>query len=99
MFIFSVLNGAPIFTVLAGLGILLFWFVIATVAALTKDIIQVHTLFGHFGFSLTVGVFLFFIGTLFALFFTLLRYQHSIIIKVIIMYIYILILKLDIIKT
>ena len=37
MFIFSVLNGAPIFTVLAGLGILLFWFDYVPISAVIAE--------------------------------------------------------------
>ena len=36
-FIFSVLNGAPIFTVLAGLGILLFWFDYVPISAVIAE--------------------------------------------------------------
>ena len=37
IFIFSVLNGAPIFTVLAGLGILLFWFDYVPISAVIAE--------------------------------------------------------------
>ena len=37
MFIFSVLNGAPIFTVLAGLGILFFWFDYVPISAVIAE--------------------------------------------------------------
>ena len=37
IFIFSVLNGAPIFTVLAGLGVLLFWFDYVPISAVIAE--------------------------------------------------------------
>ena len=37
IFIFSVLNGAPIFTVLAGLGVLLFWFDYVSISAVIAE--------------------------------------------------------------